>query len=106
MSLAVATGWVAGGPPSGVLARYHSRFAVAGIDVAIHADKAELVALGPQLAGFAGNSRLSADTDAEIDPDIDLEIEWTAKIEPARSRQLFHSGCLWNVHEHGDGLLF
>jgi hypothetical protein len=102
MSLAVATGWVAAGPPSGVLAQYRSRFAVAGIQVAIHGDTAELVGLGTQLASFAGSSGLSADTDA----DIDLEIEWTSKIEPARSRQLFHSGCLWSVHEHGDGFLF
>jgi hypothetical protein len=98
MSLAVTSGWVANSAGPGLLGRYRSRFAVAGINVDVWGDEPESVDLGPQLLPFASAS--------ELDEDIELQIEWSSTIAPSRARQLFHSGCLWSVHEFGDGFLF
>jgi hypothetical protein len=98
MSLTVAPGWVASLPIPEALLGFRSRFAVAGIGVAIRGDTSSSVDLGAQLAAFA--------TDPELFADITVEVEWSPGIEPASGRELFHSGCLWSVQEYGDGFLF
>ena len=98
MSLAVTSGWVANALAPGLLGRFRSRFAVAGIHVDVWGDAPESVDIGPQLLPFA--------SDAELGEDIAVQIEWSDSIQPTRARELFHSGCLWSVHEFGDGFLF
>jgi len=98
MSLAANSGWVANAPAPGFLGRYRSRFAVAGITVDVCGDSPESVDLGPHLLPFVSHS--------EMDGDIELQVEWSSTIEPTRACELFHSGCLWSVHEFGDGFLF
>ena len=97
MSLAVTPGWIADALAPSLLVPHRSRFAVAGITVGVSGDTPQAVDLGPQLLPFASANELS---------DIDLQVEWSSTIEPARGRQLFHSGCLWSVYEFGDGFLF
>ncbi len=77
--------------------RYRSRFAVAGITVEVQGGDSQAADLGPQLLPFA--------TDADR-VDIELQIEWSSHLRSFRRRQLFHSGCLWSVHEFGEGFLF
>ena len=98
MNLAVNSGWVANALAADVPGRYRSRFAVAGISVDVCADDAESVDLGPQLASFMADDERAAD--------IELQIQWSSTIAPSRARELFHSGCLWGVHEFGEGFLF
>lgn len=98
MSLAVTSGWVANGLAPGLLGRFRRRFAVAGIHVDVWGDAPELVEIGPQLLPFA--------SDADLGQDIAVQVEWRPTIAPSRARELFHSGCLWSVHEFGDGFLF
>jgi hypothetical protein len=98
MNLAVTSGWVANTPGPSFLSQYRSRFAVAGITVDVRGDTPESVDLGQQLLPFV--------SEGELDGNIELQVEWSFTIVPSRARELFHSGCLWSVHEFGDGFLF
>lgn len=98
MSLAVTSGWVADTLGPNFIGPYCSRFAVAGISVNVQGETPQAVDLGPQLLPFAA--------DSETREDITVQVEWSATIQPARGRELFHSGCLWSVREVGDGFLF
>jgi len=98
MSLAVTPGWIANTPALDLPGRWRSRFAVAGITVEVSAEEPAAVDLGAQLAQFQH--------DGDAPADIDLQVDWVPAIEPARGRELFHSGCLWSVFEHGGGFLF
>jgi hypothetical protein len=98
MSLDVAGGWVANAPGPIVVGRCRSRFAVAGITVEVQGDGPQSVDLGSQLLPFA--------TGGGLHNDIELRVEWSSTIQPSRGRELFHSGCLWSVQEHGDGYVF
>jgi hypothetical protein len=98
MSLAASSGWVADAPSPSLLGRHCSRFAVAGITVELQGETARAVDLGPQLLPFA--------SDSESHEDITVQIEWSSAIRSPWGRELFHSGCLWSVHQFGDGYLF
>lgn len=97
MSSVVLSGGVADTPGTGLAGRFRSRFAVAGITVEVQGDTPQSADLGPQLRPFA------SDDDTR---DIAVRVEWSSTITPSRGQELFHSGCLWSVHEFGDGFLF
>ena len=85
---------------STVLAGHRSHFAVAGITVEVRGDDPQSADLGPQLAQFA---RLA--TGSELS-DIVVRVEWARRIESFQKNTMFDSGCVWSVHEFGDGFLF
>ncbi len=97
MSSAIISGRFADASAPCFVGGYHSRFAVAGVTVEVRGDAPQSVDLGPQLLPFA--------TGCETH-DIEVQVEWNSTLEPARGRELFHSGCLWSVHKFGDGFLF
>ena len=97
MNSAAISGYLAGGIPPPYVGRYSSHFAVAEITVEIRGDSRQSVDLGPQLLPFAIEGAAH---------DIEVQVEWKSTIEPARGRELFHSGCLWSVHKFGSGFLF
>lgn len=97
MSSVVLSGGVADTPGPGLTGRFRSRFAIAGITVEVQGDTPQSADLGPQLQSFA--------TD-DVTRDIEVRVEWCARLEAFPGRELFHSGCLWSVHEFGDGFRF
>jgi len=98
MSLALSSGSVAHVPAPNYAGLYRSRFAIAGITVGVRGDAPESVDLGPQLLPFA--------VDGERHEDIEVQVEWNSSIAASLGRELFHSGCLWNVNKFGTGLHF
>ena len=72
-------------------------FSVAGITVEVLGNDPQSVHLGPQLLPFLSQG---------ADPDIEVRIEWTPRLEPSRGRELFHSGSVWGVHESKGQLSF
>jgi hypothetical protein len=79
------------------MGRYCSRFCVAGITVEVSGDSPEAADLGPQLMPFA--------TDC-AEHDIEVRVEWCSTLKPCLGKELFHSGCLWNVCQSGGGFVF
>jgi hypothetical protein len=80
-----------------VFAGHRSHFAVAGIAVEVQGDDPQSADLGPQLAQFATNRELS---------DMVVRVEWARRLEAIQENKMFDSGCVWSVHEFGDGFLF
>jgi len=97
MNPAANSGYFADASGPSFVGRYSTRFAVAGIAVEVRGDTLQSVDLGPQLLPFA--------TDGGTN-DIAVQVEWNSTIDPGRGHELFHSGCLWSVHQFGSGLLF
>jgi len=77
--------------------RHHNCFAVAGIAVGVSGDTPQSVDLGPQLQAFTTASALT---------DIEVRVEWKPSLMPCAARELFHSGCVWSVHESGNQFVF
>jgi hypothetical protein len=86
--------------PISVLAGHRSHFAVAGITVEVQGDDPQSADLGPQLAQFA---QLGAPSEL---PDIVVQVEWARRLDVFQKQKMFDSGCVWSVHEFGDGFLF
>ena len=97
MNSAAISGYLADACTPSYVARYSSRFAVAGITVEVRGDTPQSVDLGQQLLAFA--------TDGGAQ-DIEVQVEWSSTIEPSRGHELFQSGSLWSVHKIGSGFLF
>ena len=97
MNSAATSGCLAGAIVPPHVGRYSSRFSVAGITVEVQGDTPQSTDLGPQLLAFVSEAAAH---------DIEVQVEWKSRIEPARGRELFHSGCLWSVHKFGSGFLF
>ncbi len=98
MNSSAISGYVADALDPCLVGGSRSRFAIAGISVEVQGNDPQAADLGPQLLPFA--------TVGDTPADIDVQVEWSSTITPARGRELFHSGCLWNVREFGDGFLF
>jgi hypothetical protein len=64
-----------------------SRFSVAGITVEVLGDDPHSVHLGPQLQAFASQ---------DGQPDIEVRINSTPRLEPSHGKELFHSGAIWS----------
>ncbi|HWZ83226.1 MAG TPA: hypothetical protein VNW47_11400 [Terriglobales bacterium] len=86
--------------PISVLAGHRSHFAVAGITVEVRGEDPQSADLGPQLAQFA---RLAMTGELS---DIVVQVEWARRLEAIRKNKMFDSGCVWSVHEFGDGFQF
>jgi hypothetical protein len=94
----VATSIFAADPAGPLLmGRYRSRFCVAGITVEVSGDSPESADLGPQLMPFATGF---------AQHDIEVRVAWRSALKPCLGKELFHSGCLWNVVHSDDGLVF
>jgi hypothetical protein len=93
---AIATSHIADAQMA-LAANFARSFTIAGVSVELRGDTLDSVNLGPQLEPFATANNL---------PDIRVQIEWSSTITPSRSREIFHSGCLWSVHQAADVLLF
>jgi hypothetical protein len=80
---------------SGVI--FRDQFHVGGISVQIAGVRSEDVAFSPSLAPFRAHSERS---------DIDIQVEWIARISRTPGGALFDSGSVWQLHERGDAFEF
>ncbi len=70
---------------------------IGGITVSLNSDRASDLEFLPPLAAF----QIKA-----VKSDIDIQIRWVEKLEPALSRQVFDSGAVWRLYEHAGELQF
>lgn len=84
-------------PERKVGALYCSQFRIGGISVQVAGDRRADVALAPSLIPFR----------VEVGPsDINIQVEWVAKLNPAPERPLFDSGSLWRLYDAENQLQF
>jgi len=74
------------------VATYRSQFRIGGVSVRVVGQDNDDVILVPSLEPFRTVTLIS---------DINIQIEWTDKFDPAAGRQLFDSNSVWRLY--GDG---
>ena len=77
------------------VATYRSQFQIGGVSVRVVGKDNDDVILVPSLEPFRTVTPIS---------DIDIQVEWTDKFDPAAGRQLFDSNSVWRLY--GDGTDF
>ena len=76
---------------------HRSGFRIGGVCVGIVGLQSDDVALIPSLEPFRDDTGV---------PDIDIRVEWKAELGLSRARQLFDSGCTWQLYEDPAGFQF
>jgi hypothetical protein len=76
-------------------ATYRSQFRIGGVSVRVAGQNNDDVTLAPSLEAFRTETRVS---------DIEIQVEWAEKLDPAAGRQLFDSDSIWRLY--GDGADF
>src|ERR1700682_466550 len=74
-----------------------SQFCVGGVSVQLAGDRRQDVALVPPLEPFRVTTGAS---------DINIRVEWVARLLPPSGRQLFDSGTTWELSEGKAGFQF
>src|SRR6202030_3550043 len=77
------------------VATYRSQFRIGGVSVRVVGQDNDDVILVASLETFRTVTPIS---------DIDIQVEWTDKFDPAAGRQLFDSNSVWRLY--GDGADF
>lgn len=78
-------------------ATHCSEFRVGGVSVHVAGQRRDDVALAPSLAPFRTDT---------CNSDINILVEWTAKLSPPTGRRLFDSGSVWKLYEDEAGFQF
>jgi hypothetical protein len=72
-------------------------FHVGGVSVRVTGEYSADLNLDPTLQPFRVESRSS---------DIDIQVQWVARLPRLHQRQLFDSGCVWTLYENEDRFQF
>jgi hypothetical protein len=78
-------------------ATYRSQFRIGGVSVRVGGQNNVDASLPPSLDPFRTATRIS---------DIDIQVEWSEKLDPAAGRQLFDSNSVWRLYADGAELQF
>lgn len=79
------------------MALHRSEFRIGGVSVRIAGRSNDDVTLVPSLEPFRSETRVS---------DIDIQVEWAEKLDPAVGQKLFDSGSVWRLYEDGTEFRF
>ena len=78
-------------------ALYRSQFRVGGVSIEIAGDRSADASLIPPLEPFRAKASVS---------DINIHVEWVARLAPMSGRRVFDSGTTWRLYEGGAGFQF
>jgi hypothetical protein len=78
-------------------ATHRSEFRIGGVSVQVAGQNNDDVTLVPSLEPFRTESRVS---------DINIQVEWAERLDPAAGQPLFDSGSVWKLYEDGAGFQF